>query len=294
MSTNARSARFQAPTRDQAVGALIRTALAEDVGSGDWTTIWTIPAAAEGAARIVAKEPMTVAGLEVTQQVFHEVDPDLSVKLHSVDGSTAQPEQALVQIRGRLRSILTAERVALNFLGRLSGIATLTRAFVDAVEGTGARIIDTRKTTPGWRHLEKEAVRAGGGANHRMGLWDMVLIKDNHIAAAGGIGPALRAVRDQNRAGLPVEVEVSTLQELEEALAAPPDRVLLDNMTLDALRAAVARTTALDDERPRLEASGNVNLGTVKDIAATGVDLISVGALTHSAPSADVSLRVDS
>jgi nicotinate-nucleotide pyrophosphorylase (carboxylating) len=294
MSTNARSDLFQAPTRDQAVAALIRTALAEDVGSGDWTSVWTIPAAAEGAARIVAKQPMTVAGLEVTRQVFHQVDPELSVKLHSVDGSPAQPEQALVQIRGRFRSILTAERVALNFLGRLSGIATLTRAFVDAVAGTGARIIDTRKTTPGWRHLEKEAVRSGGGANHRMGLWDMVLIKDNHIAAAGGIGPALRAVREQNRAGLPVEVEVSTLQELEEALVAPPDRVLLDNMTVDALRAAVARTATLGDERPLLEASGNVNLGTVEDIAATGVDLISVGALTHSAPSADVSLRVDS
>ena len=192
-----------------------------------------------------------------------------------------------------MRGILTAERVALNFLGRLSGIATLTRAFVDAVAGTGARIVDTRKTTPGWRTLEKAAVASGGGENHRHGLFDMVLVKDNHLVAAGGIRAAVERIRRANREGIEVEVEVQTLQELEELLPLGVHRVLLDNMGLETLKEAVDRVRALDERaRPLLEASGNVTLDSVRAVAETGIDLISVGALTHSAPVADISLRI--
>jgi nicotinate-nucleotide pyrophosphorylase (carboxylating) len=197
-----------------------------------------------------------------------------------------------MEIGGPLRSILTAERVALNFLGRLSGIATLTREFVRAVEGTRARIVDTRKTTPGFRLLEKDAVRHGGGMNHRFGLHDMVLIKDNHIAACGGVVEALEAVEKRNDKGLPVEIEVTSMKELDRVLRNPPDRILLDNMSVRDMSEAAHRVRGLGSRRPELEASGNVSLGTVGAIAATGVDLISVGALTHSAPAADLSLRL--
>ncbi|HSG50151.1 MAG TPA: carboxylating nicotinate-nucleotide diphosphorylase [Longimicrobiales bacterium] len=278
--------------REELLGALIRMALAEDVGSGDWTSTWTIPEAARGEASIVAKQKVVVAGMAVASRVFHAVDPDLDIRVRRGDGNSADKGQELVEIRGSLRSILTAERTALNFLGHLSGIATLTRAFVDAVEGTRARIVDTRKTTPGWRYLEKDAVRAGGGMNHRMGLFDMVLIKDNHIAACGGITAALQAVERNNRPELPVELEVSSLQELGEALRNPPDRILLDNMSIREMTEAVQRVSNLGSSRPELEASGNVRLDTVRAIAQTGVDLISVGALTHSAPVADLSLQV--
>ncbi|UCC25365.1 MAG: carboxylating nicotinate-nucleotide diphosphorylase, partial [Gemmatimonadales bacterium] len=265
---------------------------AEDVGPGDWTSVWTIPEEAQGEARIVAKEPVVVAGLEVAAAVFRAVDPALRLRQLASDGDEVFPEGTLLEIRGPFRSILTAERVALNFLGRLSGIATLTRAFVRAVEGTGATIVDTRKTTPGWRHLEKEAVRAGGGTNHRMGLYDMILIKDNHIAAAGGIAAVLEAVRRRNHRELPVELEVASLEQLEEALITPPERILLDNMSVADMGQAVRRVAQLGQGRPLLEASGNVNLDSVRGIAEAGVDLISVGALTHSAPAADLSLRV--
>ncbi len=273
--------------------ALIEAALAEDVGSGDVSTIWTVPADAVSTARIVAKQPLVLFGLSAVEAVFARVDRRVRVDRVADDGGAVEPGRVVVELQGPTRALLTGERVALNFLGRLSGIATLTRTFVDAVAHTEARIIDTRKTTPGWRRLEKAAVVAGGGTNHRMGLYDMVMIKDNHIAAAGGIEAAVRSVQGQNQAGLPVEVEVRSLDELETILPLGVDRVLLDNMSPEDMAVAVARVRELRDHRPALEASGNVNLSTVRSVAETGVDLISVGALTHSAPTADLSMRVD-
>ncbi|MDT8368446.1 MAG: carboxylating nicotinate-nucleotide diphosphorylase [Longimicrobiales bacterium] len=278
---------------DDLLDRLVRIALEEDVGCGDVTSEWTLDPGATGHGFIVAKEGVVVAGIEAATRVFEAVDPGLTFEVEAEDGSLVMPGEGIVRIEGSLRSILTAERTALNFLGHLSGIAGLTFAFVEAVRGTGARIVDTRKTTPGMRALEKAAVRAGGATNHRMGLFDMVLIKDNHIAAAGGIGAAIDSVRRRNEGGLGVEVEVRTLTELAEALSRRPDRILLDNMDLATLRAAVDRVRAEpSDDPPELEASGNVTLDTVRAIAETGVDLISVGAITHSASAADLTLRV--
>jgi nicotinate-nucleotide pyrophosphorylase (carboxylating) len=271
---------------------LVRAALAEDVGDGDWTTLWTVDAGIEREAVILAKEPLVVSGMGPALEVFHAVDPGLQASVVLGDGDPAEPGDVVLRLQGRARSILTAERTALNFLGRLSGIATLTRRFAREVEGTGARVIDTRKTTPGYRLLEKAAVAHGGGANHRVGLFDMVLIKENHIAAAGGIRQAVARVRAANRAGLEVEVEVTDLAELAEALESRVERILLDNMDPTALSAAVAAVDGWAGPRPLLEASGNVTLDTVRRVAETGVDLISVGALTHSAPTADLSLRI--
>jgi nicotinate-nucleotide pyrophosphorylase (carboxylating) len=234
-----------------------------------------------------------VAGVDAAAAVFAAVDPGIVMGVVRGDGIRATPGDVVLELTGPAGRILTAERVALNFMGRLSGIATLTRAFVDAVRGTGARIIDTRKTTPGWRHLEKAAVRAGGGGNHRMGLYDMVMIKDNHIVAAGGITQAVERVRARNHEHLPIEVEVRSMAELEEVLELYVDRILLDNMDPQGLRAAVERVKRMGAERPELEASGNVTLASVRAVAETGVDLISVGALTHSAPVADLSLRME-
>ncbi|MFO8173884.1 MAG: carboxylating nicotinate-nucleotide diphosphorylase [Longimicrobiales bacterium] len=278
--------------RPDTLDTLITLALEEDVGPGDVTTLWTVAENAVGHAVVVAKEPVVVAGMDAALAVFRRVDPTLDLRVQLENGARAAPEEILLRIRGSLRSILTAERVALNFLGRLSGIATTTRRFATEVSGTSATVLDTRKTTPGWRILEKEAVRAGEGGNHRMGLHDMVLVKDNHIQAAGGITAAVEGVRRENRDGLPVEVEVGTLAELDEALKLGVDRILLDNMGLDEMTAAVARTRAWGDRRPELEASGNMTLDRVRAVAETGVDFISVGALTHSAPGADLSLRV--
>lgn len=278
-----------------ALDALVALALREDVGVADWTTLWTVPSERTGRARIVAKAPMVLAGVDAALRVFRAVDPALEVEVHHPDGAECPPGTTVLSLRGSARSILTAERTALNFLGRLSGIATLTRRYVEAVRGTGAAVVDTRKTTPGWRPLEKAAVRAGGGVNHRQGLHDMVLVKDNHIAAAGGIREALSGVAARNRAGLPVEVEVTSLPELEEALSfrPRPDRILLDNMSPELMRRAVERVAGEPGPRPLLEASGNVTLETIRTVASTGVDLVSVGALTHSAPSADLSLRME-
>jgi nicotinate-nucleotide pyrophosphorylase (carboxylating) len=220
------------------------------------------------------------------------VDEDLEVEVLEEDGTRVGSGDTIMAISGSLRSILTAERVALNFLLRLSGIATLTRRFVDAVGDRPTKILDTRKTTPGWRELEKAAVAAGGGANHRMGLHDMVLVKDNHLVAAGGIRAALEGIRRKNQKGLEVEVEVGSLEELEEALGLGVKRILLDNMGVRTMARAVERVGKMGPGRPLLEASGNVNLQTVAGVAATGVDFVSVGALTHSAPAADLSLRV--
>ena len=271
---------------------LIDRALAEDVGPGDWTTQWTVDARAMGSAVIVAKEPLVVSGTELATRVFQRTESDLIVSVVAQDGTKLEPSCVALRIEGPLRGILTGERVALNFLGRLCGIATLTRAFVDAVAGTGAKILDTRKTTPGWRSLEKAAVRAGGGENHRFGLHDMVLVKDNHLVASGGVSAAVERIKRENDLGLKVEVEVNTLAELDELLPFAVDRILLDNMDLDTMREAVERIRAHGARRPMAEASGNMRLDSVRAVAETGVDFISVGALTHSAPSADLSLRV--
>ena len=271
---------------------LITLALEEDVGPGDVTTLWTVGEETRGEAVIVAKEPLVVAGIEAALAVFRRVDSHLDFPVKLRDGARAARGDVVLGVRGPLRGILTGERVALNFLGRLSGVATFTRRFVDAVEGTGATVLDTRKTTPAWRLLEKAAVRAGGGGNHRMGLHDMVLIKDNHIQAAGGITRAVDGVRREQRGGLLVEVEVGTLEELEEALGLGVDRIVLDNMELETMTRAVARVRVVGTEGPKLEASGNMTLDRIRAVAETGVDFISVGALTHSAPGADLSLRV--
>ncbi len=284
---------FVPQSRSEAIETLIRMGLSEDVGAGDRTTEWTVPAKATGTAGIFAKASLVVAGIEPACRVFQTVDPQLDLDVFVRDGGSAEPGERVMEVSGRVTSILQAERTALNFLGRLSGIATLTRAFAEELSGTDATVIDTRKTTPGWRVLEKDAVRSGGGRNHRMGLHDMVLIKENHIAAAGGIAAALSAVAGSNRSGLPVEIEVGSLEEFGEALVFGPDRIMLDNMSLGDMREAVRIARVLGSSRPDLEASGNVTLQTVRKIGQTGVDLISVGALTHSAPVADLSLRLD-
>lgn len=280
---------------------LVRRALDEDLGpDGDLTSLWTVAAHRRCRAVVVAKEPLVVAGTGPFRAVMGAVDPDVRVEVVADDGTAVEPGDVVLRLAGPTRSVLTGERTALNFLGRLSGVATMTRRFVDAVEGTGARVVDTRKTTPGWRVLEKAAVRAGGGTNHRMGLWDMVLVKDNHADAGSGVADAARAAVEARtrrvEAGgrsVEIEVEVRTLEELDAVLAVGVDRILLDNMSLEAMRDAVARADAHDGPRPLLEASGNVGLDTVRDVAATGVDLVSAGALTHSAPVADLSLRIE-
>ncbi len=271
---------------------LIDLALAEDMNtSGDRTTLATIPAEAVSKAAFVARSSGVVAGLPIGEMVCSAYDLALDFTLLVPDGTSVKAGTQLATVSGSLRSILAAERTALNFLQRLSGIATLTRKFVDAITGTRATILDTRKTTPGWRLLEKYAVRCGGGANHRIGLSDGILIKDNHLAGLGGdVKRAVEAARKfPGNAGLSIEVEVDTLEQLEVALAVRADIVLLDNMSLDQLRAAVSRRDA-HSPGVLLEASGGVNLTTVKEIAATGIDRISVGALTHSAPALDIGL----
>lgn len=278
------------------IDSLVAAALAEDVGAGDWTTLWTVPPDRFAHATIVARAAGVLAGVDVATRVFRRLDPRIEVIAERGDGDAVSPGDVVFRIHGPARAILTGERTALNFLQRLSGVATLTRRFVDAVAGTGVRILDTRKTTPGWRALEKAAVVAGGGHNHRYGLHDMVLLKENHIAMAGGITAAIARVREANAAGLPVEVEVRDLAELEEAIAAGARRILLDNMDLDTLAAAVRRARELvpgPDDRVVLEASGTMRLDRVAAVARTGVDDISVGAITHSAPALDLSLLVE-
>lgn len=258
--------------------------LAEDLGSGDLTSEAIVPAEARCAAEIRLEEPGIVCGLAVARQVFAALDPELAWTPLVDDGTAAEPGPIAV-LAGRARAILAGERLALNLLGRLSGVATQTRAFVDAVAGTGVAILDTRKTTPGLRALEKWAVRCGGGANHRFGLFDGILIKDTHLRLAGGVAAAVRAAAAR---GLPVEVECETLEDVAEALAAGAPRILLDNMSV----ADLARAVDLVAGRSWLEASGGVTLETVRAVAETGVDAISVGSLTHGARSLRVSLEV--
>jgi nicotinate-nucleotide pyrophosphorylase (carboxylating) len=268
------------------VERIVLAALAEDVGAGDVTTEATVPSDATGTAAIVVKGPGVVCGLRVAETTFRALDPDIRFEAFDEDGDVVEPPAVIARITGSERAILSGERVALNFLGRLSGIATLTHHYVDAVAGTGAAVLDTRKTTPGLRALEKYAVACGGGRNHRFGLDDAVLVKDNHLRAAGSIAAAVELVRAAT--DLPIEVECESLDEVAEALSVGVDAILLDNMTLAELRESVA----LNMGRARLEASGGVDLDTIRAIAETGVNEISVGALTHSAPALDVSLEL--
>jgi nicotinate-nucleotide pyrophosphorylase (carboxylating) len=268
------------------LAAIVAGALAEDVGEGDVTTEATVDPGALGTAELLVKEPGVVYGLAVVEAVFRTLDPDVEVEPLVEDRARLEAPATVARVTGPLQAILTGERVALNFLGRLSGVATLARRYADAVAGTGVAILDTRKTTPGLRLLEKQAVAAGGGRNHRFGLFDAVLIKDNHLRAAGSIAVAVERARAATE--LPVEVECDTLAQVSEALAAGADAILLDNMTLDELRAAVDLAAG----RVRLEASGGITLDNVRAVAETGVDEISIGALTHSARSLDVSLEL--
>lgn len=265
---------------------LIRQALAEDLGDGDLTAQAIVPEDARARGMVVAKQDGVVAGLSAAAAVFDELDAAVEVSICCMDGDRVHAFDQLLAVSGPARAILAGERVALNLLGRLSGVATVTAEYVAAVEGTGVRILDTRKTTPGMRALEKAAVVAGGGASHRFGLYDAVLVKENHVRVAGGVHEAARRAVENSPDGVVVEVEVESLAELEEALQARIERVLLDNMGPDDLRAAVR----LARGRAKLEASGGITLDNVRAIAETGVDFISIGALTHSAPALDVSL----
>jgi nicotinate-nucleotide pyrophosphorylase (carboxylating) len=266
----------------------VAAALEEDLGqAGDITTDPIIPAHATAEAEVVARKDGVIAGLDLAAASFKALDPDAQFVAGVADGAHATAGARIARVQGKARALLSAERVALNYLGHLSGIATLTAAYVAAIEGTKARIACTRKTTPGLRAFEKYAVRAGGGINHRFGLYDAVLVKDNHIAAAGGLAQALAKLRARTGHLVKVEVEVDTLDQLCEALHFPIDAVLLDNMDVATLKKAVA----LVNGRLLTEASGGVNLETVRKIAETGVDLISVGALTHSAPRLDLALE---
>lgn len=267
----------------------VATALVEDLGrAGDITTAATIPESAIAQAAIVARKPGVIAGLLLAEQAFRLLDPNVRFQASVADGDSVEPGMVVARISGLARPILSAERVALNYLGRLSGIATATAAFASSIAHTNAKIADTRKTTPGLRVFEKYAVRCGGGVNHRFGLDDAVLIKDNHIAVAGGIGPALRAAKAAAGHLVKVEIEVDTLAQLDEVLAEGADAVLLDNMSPTQLREAVQKI----GKRMTAEASGGVTLETVKDIAETGVDLISTGWITHSAPVLDLGLDI--
>ncbi len=263
---------------------LVVRALAEDLGDGDVTTEATVPAGARARAVITQKAPGVIFGLDVVAEVFRSLDPDVAIE-RAVDEGRWRDGGEVVAVQGQARALLSGERTALNFLARLSGVATLTARAVEAVQGTGTRILDTRKTTPGLRHLEKAAVAAGGGTNHRAGLYDAILIKENHSALAGGVGEAVRLAANA-APSLPLEVECRNLAEVDEALAAGAPSLLLDNMTPAALRQAVDRVAG----RAELEASGGMTLQTLGEVAATGVDFISVGALTHSAPALDLSL----
>jgi nicotinate-nucleotide pyrophosphorylase (carboxylating) len=268
------------------ISQCIQRALAEDIGSGDVTTDSIVPTGASLRGRIVAKQDGIVAGLAVAEEVFRTLDRSITFAAKVEDGSRVTKGAVLVDIAGPARALLTGERTALNFLGRMSGIATLTREFVDAVAATSSTILDTRKTAPGLRTLDKLAVQLGGGQNHRTGLFDMVLIKDNHIDFAGSITQAVERVRASGTR-LKIEVETRTLDDVREALALGVDRILLDNMSPDTMREAVA----ICGGRAKLEASGNVTLDNVLEVAKTGVDYISVGALTHSPVVFDVSLE---
>ena len=278
-------------TIEQAAADIIRRALEEDVGTGDVTTDSTVPEGQLAGASIIAKQDGVLAGITVAEAVFRALDQSFAMTAHLVDGEILTPGATVATLKGRSRAILTAERTALNFLQRLSGIATVTARYAAELEGTGVRLLDTRKTTPGLRILEKYAVATGGGANHRIGLWDMALIKENHIAAAMGIGPAVAGVRARHP-GIKIEVEVTNLSELDRALDARADRVMLDNMSLDVMEQAIGKVRS-HAHPAEIEVSGNVTLDRLREIASLGPDFVSVGSITHSAPALDLSLLFD-
>lgn len=273
----------------QDIDHLIDTALKEDIGSGDITTDNLVDPDLKGKGRMVAKESMIVAGLDIARQVFLHLQPDTGFQSAFRDGMPIQTGDVLLEIEGRLRTLLIGERTALNFLQRLSGIATNVRSYVDSLSATTVRLVDTRKTTPGWRVLEKYAVRAGGGYNHRMGLYDGVLIKDNHIAVCGGITNAVSRIRNACSHLTKIEVETTNLKEVQEALDVRADIIMLDNMTIDQIKEAVSVIKG----RALVEVSGGVTRKDLAALAETGIDIISVGALTHSARSMDISMRID-
>jgi nicotinate-nucleotide pyrophosphorylase (carboxylating) len=281
------------PAETIACRRLVELALQEDVGAGDLTSQAVIPEALQGQAVFVARADGVLAGLPAAALVFATLDPRVQFEPLVRDGDAVQPGSRLARVGGPMRAVLSGERTALNFLQHLSGIATQTRRYVDAVAGLKCRVLDTRKTLPGWRLLEKYAVRCGGGHNHRVGLFDGVLIKDNHLAALGhgrkDIRTAVESARGLHGAGIPVEIEVDNLAELDEALRCGPDIVLLDNMDPATMREAVKRRDAVAP-KVLLEASGGVTLATVRAVAESGVDRVSVGALTHSAPALDIAL----
>jgi len=272
------------------IDLLLKAALAEDLGNRDLTTEALIDKNLEANAIVLAREPLIVSGIEVFERVFQILDHQVKTIKHFPNGSKVEAGTIFLEVRGKLRAILSGERVALNFLQRLSGIATTTRRFVESVKGFPVQLVDTRKTTPLWRSLEKKAVRDGGARNHRFGLFDGILIKDNHIAAAGGIEKAISRAKQLAHHLTKVEIEVENLDQFEEALSAGADIIMLDNMSPDEIRKAVAQAKG----RVLLEASGGINLQNIRDYAATGVDLISLGALTHSAPAVDISLEISS
>jgi len=272
----------------KAVDRLIDLALEEDIGPGDITTDHLIPSTAMGHGTIVAKEDLVIAGAAVAQRVFSRLNTGVTLTAQTGEGGTARSGETVITLAGPMAALLTGERTALNFLQRLSGIATHVRNCTAALRGSAVRLLDTRKTTPGWRELEKYAVRIGGGTNHRMGLYDAVLIKDNHIAAAGGITAAVRQIRSAIPENMTIEVETTSQAEVEEALAAGADIIMLDNMDLDRIVAAVTYVSG----RARLEVSGGVTQEHLAALSATGVDYISSGALTHSARSVDLSMKI--
>jgi len=270
------------------VDRLIDLAIAEDIGSGDITTDSLVAPDLDGRAVVLAKEPLVLAGLQTARQVFTRFDNHIVFETAQKDGDEIQAGEIFIKLAGRLAALLKAERIALNFLQHLCGIATHVRAYMAEVGDSPVRVVDTRKTTPGWRILEKYAVRVGGAANHRMGLYDGVLIKDNHIAACGGVKPAIDRARQDISHLIKIEVEVSTLEEAKQALAAKADVIMLDNMNLKEIRQAVD----LIGQNALVEVSGNVTMDRLKALAETGVDLISIGALTHAARAVDISMRI--
>ncbi len=273
----------------RSIRPLIELALNEDIGPGDITTDSLIPAEKEGRGWIVAKQSLMIAGLDVAREVFHQLDPDVMFNAKCRDGDRVDKGTTVVDMTGRLRTLLKGERTALNFLQRLSGIATHVSAFMANLDNQNVRLVDTRKTTPGWRILEKYAVRVGGGSNHRMGLYDGVLIKDNHIAACGGISKAVTQVRRHISHLVKIEVEVENLDQVKEALSSGADVIMLDNMGVEKIREAVN----VIDGRALVEVSGMVQQKDIKRLADTGVDIISAGALTHSAVAVDLSMRIE-
>ena len=277
-------------SKDQLIDDLLTLAFAEDVGDGDHTTLSTIPADARGKQRLIIKEAGVLAGVDIARKVFEKFDPELKITVMIEDGARVKPGDVVFEVEGSVRSLLQTERTMLNIMQRMSGIATMTARYQDRLEGLKTKVLDTRKTTPGMRLLEKEAVKIGGGANHRIGLFDMILIKDNHVDFAGGITQAVQRAKDYCKANgkeLKIEVEVRNTAEIDEALAAGVDRIMLDNFTPESTREAVERIAG----RTEIESSGGITLDTLRDYAECGVDFISVGALTHSVKGLDMSFK---